>query len=160
MTDLDNLTELMLACDFTYADLQRIAEEYLGLSRQAADSTMPEGGMERRTADLVRWADRQGQVGELVKGVLIEGHGKRAVREWILNHNADMGDLPSQYTSLEKWLELVEARLVYVERELQRLTATMQIRQEGAALNWPVIIAAIIVAVIAAASATVLTVVR
>ena len=157
-TDLDNLTDLMLACDFTYAELEAIASQFLGLTPDAAHDVMAAPTMQHKVADLVAWSDRQGQLDNLTAGVLGYGRGKRAVREWILS--PDMGDLPSQYASLEKWLERVETRLVYVERELQRLAATMQLRQEGAALNWPIIIATIIIAFVIAGAATVLTVMR
>lgn len=65
--------------------------------------------------------------------------------------DGNSGGSPS-YGSLERRFERLETnvheRLTYVERELQRLSVAVQTRNAGA-LSWPIIIAAIIVALMA-----------
>ncbi len=152
MIDPGRLTKLMVACDFAWPELKRIAEDYLGLAQPNATSIMPDGDIERRCADLVAWADRQGMLNELLKATLIEGNGKRAVRELVLGgreDDADMSEMPTNYSNLEKWMERLDQRLLYVERELQWLKAAVQARATGGvpALNWNIIVVAIIVAI-------------
>jgi hypothetical protein len=156
MIDPDRLTTLTLACDFTYRELEGIASQFLGLDADAAHDVMADPSMERKVADLVAWADRQGLLNELTTGILGFGRGKRAVREWVLN-GADMANEPtvnSSYASLERRFERMESsvhdRLTYVERELQRLSVAVLAQSNGVPpLNWTIILVAIIVAVVA-----------
>ena len=83
----NRLTALMQACDFTYAELETIAGEFLGLTGEAAQDVMRDISMQRKIADLVGWADRQGQLDNLTTGVLGYGRSKRAIREWVLSED-------------------------------------------------------------------------
>jgi hypothetical protein len=82
--DQESLKELMLRCDFTWAELLRICSEFLGLNEEQAADVMSDRSMERRIGDLVEWSDRQGLLSELTTAVLGYGRSKRAVREWVL----------------------------------------------------------------------------
>jgi hypothetical protein len=87
MIDPDRLTELILNCDFTYAELENICGGFLGLSGEPLENVLGNGvgSWQHRIIDLVAWADRQGSLSELTQGVLHYGGNKRAVREWIVN---------------------------------------------------------------------------
>ena len=109
---------------------------------------------QHRITDLVAWADRQGRLSELASGVLYFGSAKRAVREWILaTDREDMSDIPpnTNYSSLERRFERLESnmheRLLYVERELQRLAVIVQARATLSPLNWNIIFVSAVVAV-------------
>lgn len=83
--DPERLKELMLGCDFTWAELEAICSQFLGLNAEQTADVMRDRSMDRRIGDLVDWADRQGLLDDLTTGVLGYGRSKRAVREWVLS---------------------------------------------------------------------------
>ena len=137
--DPAQLVSLLLACDLTWSELLRLAEEYLGIQQIDAAVEMGDGstGMESRVANLVRWADRHGMISRLTDGVLIEHHDKRAVRDWILSRNQTMQPtqqpIADSYTLLRMDIRMLTEQMARVlENQTQLRAEVMEMKRDQA----------------------------
>jgi hypothetical protein len=151
MIDTQRLADLIVTCDFTYAEIEQLCGGYLDLRAERLENVLGNGrgAWQHRLADLVHWADRQGLLGDLYRGVLHYGGGKRAVQEFILDSSGPAMTMqqqtPGDYTLLR-----IETKIDAIssdQQELKHRVLTLEQRLAGNPLSWTIILLAVLVGV-------------
>lgn len=174
--DIKSLIEFVTVCDLTLDEIESLCSGYLDLRGERLEMVLGngKGPWNTRIADLCAWADRQGMATELYRGALHYAAGKRAVQDWILDHgnggpmaahdpqqqhnNGNPGLLAALERRLDRFETNTHDRLLALEREIQKL-AMLSSRPEQP-ISWSVVLAAIVIALAIATTATLVALVR
>lgn len=164
MIDTQRLTELVLICDFTYAEIEQLCGGYLDLRGDRLENVLGSGvgAWQHRLADLVAWADRQGLLNELYRGVLHYGGGKRAVQEFILDNGSAM-TMQQQSPGGDYTLLRIETKIDAIasdQQELKHRVLTLEQRLASNPLSWTIILLSVLVGLAVAVGTATMAFVR
>lgn len=107
--DAAHLVAMILDWDLTYAEIEKICSQFLGLQGETLEFVLgrSQDSWQHRVEDLVGWADRQGLLAELAGGVMYYGSVKRSARQWMLSNGSPMPNPDgSSQIGAQAWLEI------------------------------------------------------
>ena len=150
------LHDLLLACGFDPAQLERITQQSMGTGLDAI--TQATDPAERARA-IVEYATRYNLIRELTATVLTAGSDKPALQNVLLDDNMSLEDGKSTALDVvrlehkvERLSDKVDGLTSVVSTLSATLNAVLQHREGAQPLNWNIIIVGIMVSIVAGAA--------
>lgn len=147
------LHELLLACGFDLAQLERITQQSMGTALSAITTATDPA---ERARAIVDYAARYGLIRELSATVLTAGADKPVLQNVLLDDNMTLEDgrnsTALDVVRLEHKVERLADKVDALAGAVATLSAALQHREGGQPLNWNIIIVGIMVSVAAGAA--------
>lgn len=145
------LHELLLACGFDPAQLERITQQSMGTGLEAITTATDPA---ERAMAIVEYASRYNLIRELTATVLTAGSDRPVMQNVLLDDNMSLEDgkgTALDVVRLEHKVERLSDKVEALAGAVAALSAALQHRADTQPLNWNIIIVGFIVSIVAGA---------